>query len=51
MNPYETTKEMLDKITAVKQKLPEVYDFLPRNDYYRLKQLVDEAEILLSKHK
>ncbi|MDE1828179.1 MAG: hypothetical protein KGH65_03410 [Candidatus Micrarchaeota archaeon] len=50
MDYHETTRKMLAASKAMKEDLPKVYDFLPRNDYYRLKQLLDEAESILAKH-
>lgn len=51
MGNYDCTRKMLTEVLSAKNALPEVYNFLPRNDFYRLKQLFEEAEIILNKYK
>lgn len=37
-------------VVELKAKLDELYKVLPRDDYYRVKQLLSEAEGILEKH-
>lgn len=37
-------------MVELKAKLDELYKVLPRDDYYRVKQLLSEAEGILEKH-
>jgi len=51
MEPRETVEKMLADSKTMKEDLAKVYDFLPRNDYYRLKQLLDDTETILEQNK
>ncbi|MGI0141126.1 MAG: hypothetical protein ACREBF_00530 [Candidatus Micrarchaeales archaeon] len=51
MKPHERAMEMLLQISEMNLMLPEIYNHLTMNDWYRLKQLLEEAEQILEKHK
>ncbi|MDE1828336.1 MAG: hypothetical protein KGH65_04200 [Candidatus Micrarchaeota archaeon] len=45
-----TMQEMLAQLLGLKASLDQLYEVLPRDDYYRIKQLLSEAEGILKKH-
>jgi len=51
INQIERVAKMFAEVHETNLMLPELYDFLPRNDFYRLKQLLEEAEAILKKNK
>jgi len=50
MDNHQNIGKMLSGVGLIKEGLVKSYEFLPRSDYYRLKQLVEEAEAILAKH-
>lgn len=51
MSYYDSIREMVEQLSGMLIKTDEMYNFLPRNDYYRVKQLFTEAKGILEKHK
>lgn len=51
MKPLERIFYMLEQVHDMNMLLPETYNFLPMNDYFRMKQLLEEAEKILTKYK
>ena len=51
MSPKERAVEMYAEVQGMNTMLPELYEYLPRNDFYRLKQLLDEMEVILKRYK
>ncbi|MDE1868444.1 MAG: hypothetical protein KGH60_00540 [Candidatus Micrarchaeota archaeon] len=50
MNAAERLKKMHDDVEEMNVMLPELHETLPRNDYYRLKQLLEELESILKRY-
>ncbi|MGH2640042.1 MAG: hypothetical protein ACRDF4_12300 [Rhabdochlamydiaceae bacterium] len=50
MNPKERGTKMLADVMDLNIMLPELYNYLPRNDYFRAKQLLEELELVLKKN-
>ncbi|MDE1825420.1 MAG: hypothetical protein KGH61_02980 [Candidatus Micrarchaeota archaeon] len=50
MNPYQETKKLISQLLDVKKTIDMLYEFLPRNDYYRLRQLLEGAEQIMKKY-
>ncbi|MGI0141120.1 MAG: hypothetical protein ACREBF_00500 [Candidatus Micrarchaeales archaeon] len=51
MKPHERAMEMLLQISEMNLMLPELYSHLPRNDWIRIKQLLEETQQILEKHR
>ncbi|MGI0141407.1 MAG: hypothetical protein ACREBF_02015 [Candidatus Micrarchaeales archaeon] len=50
MKPHERAMQMLAEIGEMNLMLPELYNHLQRNDFFRIKQLLEEAQQILERH-
>ncbi|MGH2638377.1 MAG: hypothetical protein ACRDF4_03740 [Rhabdochlamydiaceae bacterium] len=50
MDANDRLRKMHNDIADMNVMLPELYEVLPRNDFYRLKQLLEEMQEMLKKH-
>ncbi|MDE1870199.1 MAG: hypothetical protein KGH71_04425 [Candidatus Micrarchaeota archaeon] len=51
MDNHQNIGKMLEGARLIKDGIPQAYEFLPRGEFYRLKQLFDELETIPNKHK
>ncbi|MDE1824757.1 MAG: hypothetical protein KGH61_05555 [Candidatus Micrarchaeota archaeon] len=47
---YSTLHLLHEHITEVRMRLDELYSILPMDDYYRLRQLLEEAMAILKRY-